>query len=293
MHSMAPELLYHYTTAEGLLGIVSSKSLWASDAEFLSDARELQYGRQELRDKLLEKADAIDRKAEPWKEHEYRAMVIERAAHFMDGQRRANSGNSLPTVFVTCFCEDGDLLSQWRGYANPGGFSLGFRSSSMTEITPEDSNSEPDPYGWKPPLELDPSGPVQVEYGRRAIDKMLAAVVPQVPPNIDDGPAAPFGEQIAADLLIPALASVKDPAFQEEREWRLIAKGRFQHGSFRTSPVGFVPYVHLAFPPSAVAEVIVGPGRESEPRIAAVERLLLRHGMREVKVSESKAPFRG
>ena len=31
------------------------------------------------------------------------------------------------TNFVVCFCEDGDVLSQWRGYADNGkGCSLGF-----------------------------------------------------------------------------------------------------------------------------------------------------------------------
>ena len=36
------------------------------------------------------------------------------------------------TNFVVCFCEEGDMLSQWRGYANDGkGCSLGFSISEL------------------------------------------------------------------------------------------------------------------------------------------------------------------
>ena len=35
-----PKYLYHYTTQEGLLGIVASGSLWATDITYLNDAME-------------------------------------------------------------------------------------------------------------------------------------------------------------------------------------------------------------------------------------------------------------
>jgi hypothetical protein len=38
------------------------------------------------------------------------------------------------SVFVTCFCEKGDLLSQWRAYARGAsgvGYALGFESKSL------------------------------------------------------------------------------------------------------------------------------------------------------------------
>jgi len=38
-------------------------------------------------------------------------------------------------ICVTCFCEDGDLLSQWRGYTGGGyGFSLAFDPQSLTAL---------------------------------------------------------------------------------------------------------------------------------------------------------------
>jgi hypothetical protein len=37
-------LLFHYTTAEGLKGIIEQNELWASSAYFLNDSAEITYG---------------------------------------------------------------------------------------------------------------------------------------------------------------------------------------------------------------------------------------------------------
>jgi hypothetical protein len=54
-----PELVYHYTDAAGLLGIISSGTLWATDIEFLNDAQELTYARATVLDELRARADEI------------------------------------------------------------------------------------------------------------------------------------------------------------------------------------------------------------------------------------------
>src|ERR1022692_1738264 len=41
--------LYHYTGAEGALGIVSSGEIWATDADYLNDPSEILYGRDLIR----------------------------------------------------------------------------------------------------------------------------------------------------------------------------------------------------------------------------------------------------
>ena len=38
-------------------------------------------------------------------------------------------------IFAVCFCENGDLLSQWRGYAGGKyGYSIGFDSDALMQI---------------------------------------------------------------------------------------------------------------------------------------------------------------
>ena len=38
-------------------------------------------------------------------------------------------------MFIVCFCEDGDLLSQWRGYGADQGYALGFDTAHIQELT--------------------------------------------------------------------------------------------------------------------------------------------------------------
>jgi hypothetical protein len=50
-----PELLYHFTDSAGLIGIVTTKTLWASLATSLSDASETKYAVARLAGHLLDK----------------------------------------------------------------------------------------------------------------------------------------------------------------------------------------------------------------------------------------------
>ena len=36
-------IIYHYTSPEGILGIIESNSLWATDINYLNDSSELRY----------------------------------------------------------------------------------------------------------------------------------------------------------------------------------------------------------------------------------------------------------
>jgi hypothetical protein len=46
--------LYHYTTADGLKGIIENDELWATSAYFLNDSAEIIYGCRILKEALDE-----------------------------------------------------------------------------------------------------------------------------------------------------------------------------------------------------------------------------------------------
>ena len=109
-----PGVLYHYTSAEGLRGILSSRALWMTDIRYMNDLSELQYATDRLAARLdarlAKDLGAVGRK------------------EFIESCRR-NIGARGPgqSVFSVSFCEDGNLLSQWRAYRGQGGgYALGF-----------------------------------------------------------------------------------------------------------------------------------------------------------------------
>jgi hypothetical protein len=113
-----PEILYHYTTAGGLFGILQHKSIWATDARFLNDAQEIIYALDDTCEYLRERLSG-----EPSGTPQH--AVIGTAIEMLKEP-------DLPTeIYLSCFCEDGDLLSQWRGYAAGQGYAIGFDAQQL------------------------------------------------------------------------------------------------------------------------------------------------------------------
>jgi hypothetical protein len=110
----ATGLLFHYTAAEGLKGIIENNELWASSAYFLNDSTEVIYGYGLLKEALVE-----------WIANNPRPEVslsLEIARDFRRSfdEDLLNVGNIRP-IYLACFCEQDNLLSQWRTYGQSGG----------------------------------------------------------------------------------------------------------------------------------------------------------------------------
>ena len=105
--------LYHYTSLSGLQGIVASRSIWETEIRYLSDAKELVQTLDILLGLIRNKYESSDAK-----KREFFGQLEKWL------QERLVRGH---LVFVASFSEEGNLLSQWRGYSPIGkGVSLGF-----------------------------------------------------------------------------------------------------------------------------------------------------------------------
>ena len=97
--------LFHYSSIAGLKGITDDKGLFASDIHYFNDAAELRHFMDLLH------AD-IARRLEYSTQHQ---NVLRQFRDWTSD--RLPDGNM---VFVTSFTENGNLLSQWRGYCPMG-----------------------------------------------------------------------------------------------------------------------------------------------------------------------------
>ena len=276
-----PEILYHYTTAIGLTGIIESQTLWATNAEFLNDAQELQFGRARLRDALLQRADELNPEGNRVVDDDYsRATVMRSAAdHLAPGGLYA--AKQYHFVYVACFCEVGDLLSQWRSYGAAGGYAVGFRMAQLRFVEPAEPGARTGGFEENAAL-------IRVQYGDAVVDEVARRVLETVAPRPVGSPGA-AGYARAQTVVLPALAGIKHAAFSEEHEWRLVVVTDQHKPSFRTGLLGVIPYIGLRYPDEAVAEVVVGPGPKQRLREQGVQLLV----GNEVAVRSSGAPFRG
>ena len=164
--------LFHYTTAEGLQGIIEKNELWASSAYFLNDSAEITYG-----------CDLLKQVIDQWILDNPRpaAMTIRAANDLrkMFGEDLLNMTVIKP-IYLVCFCEDDNLLSQWRTYGERGGYSLGFRLPP-DEFTQQGFTPEPKTYTSKW---------VKVEYSRSEQAKKCRYILDELLPIFDESDTA-------------------------------------------------------------------------------------------------------
>lgn len=289
--------LYHYTTSEGLKGILESKCLHATAASFLNDSSEIAYGCSILHDVL----DA--KKSERANSNESTVRLVEDLLQiFCNDAGRATWSQM---VFVTCFCEQDNLLSQWRAYGQDGGYSLEFHISEENTL-----RLRPEPNAFTSIL-------VPVLYHRNqqieACNALLTLILDTMSVNqLDDAFSLEESSYIydrirgvVADLLIEEILAWKHPAFQEEREWRLVSRKRevFRYEKvdaredkaelhFRTKRGLIVPYIKLqpAQGPLQVSSITIGPTLDKKKAQPGLGKLLEANGFRDVQIDGSEIP---
>jgi hypothetical protein len=273
-----PEILYHYTTQPGLLGILKTDSLWATKIHYLNDTAEfeLAFG---LARELLERMG----------QGESDQKNREKITTLQENLRRIERLN----ICVTSLSANRDLLSQWRAYGGGvAGFSLGLRTDElMTQCEGQNFFLAKCIYDAKQHAELVEQLVVQslaVDFNTQG-----AMIHPDKPRTLV---ALPTGGNFKNDFarLAPTL---KNHAFHEEDEWRLIsARGiNSDRLSFRPGHSMLIPYASFALgeKKSYLESVTVGP----TPHMAlAVEstRTFLGHlsALHGVDVLPSDAPYR-
>jgi hypothetical protein len=119
LHQDRPKILYHYTTAPGLLGILQAGRLWASNSRFMNDPTEITYATRLFRRVSLAEIEAYNSQRFGFKSQgveNVRACVTNWLDEYEENAR----------VYASCFCTSGDLLSQglwsvWRRLCNRSG----------------------------------------------------------------------------------------------------------------------------------------------------------------------------
>lgn len=199
-----PRRLHHYTTIDGLVGIVTSNSLWASDVRFMNDSSELTYAAtliEEVIEEVLAEAS-----------HELVSSLLPNRASL------ANSFEYGSRPFVACFCEKEDLLSQWRGYGvGQAPVSLGLDLSHFMPGFGLPSNTFLRKVIYNPETQRQTVRSV-VETWVSTIETLLNQSGGPQQKDVLPYPAIWALQQALAEHHL----CYKHPTFEEEQEWRLI-----------------------------------------------------------------------
>lgn len=242
------ELLWHYTDSAGVLGILTTYEIWASNIDFMNDATENNRLRELVSERLRSRLKSD--------QHNPSTAPNEMAGNLGFS---ANGGN----LFVASFSECRDSLSQWRAYGN---FAIGFSKSSLSQL-----NYDPDEKIHHSERRMY-FGPVR--YYSKAKDEGLIEYLART----STGETCDFdlkSHNITREELRWLTPRFKDDSFSEEKEWRLICSGNadFMGIEFRPRKSTIMPYivVRLDNVNNQIEEIIVGPDANSSLNIKALE----------------------
>lgn len=291
-HRALPPRVYHYTTGAGLIGIIQSGTLRATQIACMNDAKELVHSVDELK-------AAIDkhRKAGLSVDAEF---ILQRMLKLMDKPDPEVSG-----AFIACFSEEDDDLSQWRAYGGgEGGYAIEFDTDALLSVMAGRGNY------CVPVYYTDSQKHKLFDDIVQWSEKYFVHGLTTVPTRDREAWADVFALRWMQHLVWLAPV-IKHPKFAGEREWRIIYQ--LKPDDFSTK-MGFVQkqsllsrYIPLEFSDPdptrngytrlPITGVVVGPARHREISRISIGDLLISKGYNtpaevNVPVRLSEVPYR-
>ena len=297
---MSSKILFHYTTFEGLKGILEENFFRATDAYTTNDSQEIVHG-----------IDLIKHYLEKNGENE---VIKEKVRGFIDyliGKERSDKFAS--GVFLTCFSsyDDADpdkvfnngLLSQWRGYGLKQGYLLKFDSDLLLkDFHDKNREDKDDLHSYGDVAYCNSENFLNNQDNKESFGK-IAESIEQFKKN-----PSGFSESKEMEELFRSILSIclhnKHEGFREERECRVTKTIWKNEESVKKHDVFFYEgcgglvrsYVKIlkGKPRMALKEIIVGPSPNKERNKIQIESFLKQIGSEipsDVKVEISATPF--
>lgn len=259
--------IFHYTSPQGLSGIISKHELWFSDRAYMNDKSEGMYTIQLCIDEVEKLGFTNPTLKKHFIEECNKQRIDPQVDHFYP--------------FLCSFSLDGDSLCLWNYYtkgAGIKGYNLHFRSNELLKAL------EPETY----PDREDHTKPIggKVIYKRDAQIQIIKSIVRKFDELSKERDNNRY-DQMTASLLLDRIRMIgmffKDECFAIENEYRivfsvfleadckLVSVGNKQ--LFRENNGVFIPYIAVKFKKACLAGITISPTMEEEQTRQSVKRL--------------------
>lgn len=290
-------LLYHYTNAAGLTGILSNKKVWMTYIHALNDSLEESHALSvmvdyfELRYKSVE--DKLRKLPKPTNEcdpleqsgYGYELSTLRNLIkQFQNGDFYSDDSET----FTFSLSEDKDSLSQWRGYGLGGGYAIEFCRDDLYALCKSEG------------CILD-----KCEYDLAKQKEKIKELLDPLFESKSNSRHQSYSASRFDGILFEVLSKTREirplfkkSSFSEENEWRIILfrdRGSVKFPMlYRTNASYITPYVELEMK-TEIKELMIGPGidfiRAKKPLgILIKDKNLLKGDVS--KITQSKSSYR-
>lgn len=290
--------VYHYTSLNGLISIIENQTIYCTNLDYLNDKKEFKHG-----------VSLILRVIDRLKQEKYELDILDKVEQNIDTINKSER-------YVTCFSKNGDLLSQWRAYANQGkGVAIGFDFMKFKYSINQIISGRHIDY--------------DEHYQQQVIEELIKVIIEFFKSRKEIIDWQDFGfERLVNTIIIEFLqniiASYKSHSFQEEQEYRfeyeidgtMIKRGK-EEIFYRASDTLIIPYIKLkakyrmfledkekgkydnygAYPTFSIDklpinEIVIGPSLDFDLVKRGIEELLHKFEYMDVKMIKSEIPYR-
>lgn len=278
-------VLFHYCSTETFFNILKHKSIWLSSLSASNDTLEGKWLSVVLRQLC----------AEFEVETHLTEDIASRFKLLEDGM----------DCLGLCLSEDGDMLSQWRGYSNDAtGIAIGFNRALFDAMSKASDQSWPYTLRQVHYDESQQANLLRPHFGEMHTIVRAGAMPPTLVgwdrnrySSHEEAVKAAEKNSLRLDAeiikLINILFVTKNPAFAEEREWRFINEidQNYPDAEFRVRRDTIVPFRSVPFPQDVnpIDSIIVGP---RNPTPLPVIKAFLRSVGITCEIRRSKATYR-
>jgi len=275
------QIIWHYTNGPGLLGILQSSTLYATQVASLSDAKETKYASDLYKDAVK---NLIQEKKDDSVAVAFLKEVLEYVKEEPDSPTHGSS-----KFFVTCFSADKDELTQWDRYGGDNGYAIGFWARGL--------NREPNSQLYRVVYDRDKQIKGASQIAEATLSFFLEGLNEERAKDI-----AIWGKEFfqAWDEWVYKLAPlVKDAAWKSENEFRIVHElksSEFSQVRFAQRKTMISRYLALNTPSWVkrrspllpIAIIVIGPGSHPSFTTISVRLLLEQMGYTDVPIEITK-----
>lgn len=250
------EVIFHYCSIGTFQKIIENRELWLTNYRAMNDVEECRQ---------------LDQWIMKWYGDNPKKLTPSAWNKFKD----VYSQRLFPDIFLCCFSRNGNMLSQWRAYADDGrGVSIGFNAKSfkiMPYQIPIKTTEDVKRSISLLPLMYD------VRKQKRAVYELLD--------KISSGPVSPGSTKNDNMYALRCFSLfMKNSGFKEEKEVRIAfaprspgTRGQLEQyedrlkkrikitgPSYRPTSDMLTPFYKLAISPSSISRIILGPQNKSD-----------------------------
>ena len=256
-------IIYHYTSTEGILGILDKSEFWVTKSDFLNDISEINYTFDLFEENFLNKI----------KNENVRTRMISQFRSELD-KDRALYNKVLYDTYIISFSTNQDNLLLWSEFTGKMGYNLGFNIEDLKDEFNRKSVRDDKLY-----LKLDGKVIYNREEQIRLLEKSIDCEFISESGDTNMNSLENLDENISDEIIKDFISGIfmiclfysmffKDSKFEQEEEYRFIFRVFHNHKkvsinkemNFRVKEGSLCPFIKVPFKGlNSLESITIGP----------------------------------